>query len=187
MIGHLNKLVVVLFLSTACANNSEKGCEECESEIDSTELILSSPELDEAKMGQFLDLALVPDAEIYYQSEETYTDVTIDGQDYEIMSYEGLFVEASIGSSGGTFFFKPYDYYDENLEMEVKSEFNFSLSLNLSADQLNQLSYTERNSETNNIKWDFFENLFTVYFYLDEDQNNLPLKFIDSGKTEWDG
>ncbi len=61
------------------------------------------------------------------------------------------------------------------------------MTFDLNIDQINYLDFTESNAETNNIQWDFFENLFGITFYVDENQNNRPLKFENLGKTDWDG
>ena len=111
----------------------------------------------------------------------------VDSQEVEVLTYEGVLTDARITDEGATLFLEPHVHWDHDLEVEVKSLYEFNISLELTKVQDDYLGFTEINSETNNIVWDFYQNLFLVHYYVDAKQRNIPLKFINQGKTEWDG
>ncbi len=189
MIGRLSKVLFLGLLASSCAsNNEEEACESCALEVDSLALSEEkAPVVSDELMKKYIDPKLVPEAEVFEDPSISYPEVSFGDNRFEILTYEGVFTRAEVHAEGGTFWFEPYNYWDDDLELEVKSEYQMNMTFDLNKDQINYLDFTELNAETNNIQWDFFENLFGITFYLDENQNNRPLKFENLGKTDWDG
>lgn len=178
MIGHLNKVSIFILVFCSCENTKNDPLIEPEIELVQIEEVSLDAE-------RFVDFDLVGEREII--KEDGYHYVIIDGEPEEILIYEGQLISTTKLEDGYLLFFEPYNYWDDDLEMTVESETNFSLSLQITKEQADYLGYFEKSSETDDIKWDYFENLFRVSSYIDENQNHIPLKFEDLGKTEWDG
>ncbi|MEO9533977.1 MAG: hypothetical protein ABJG68_03195 [Crocinitomicaceae bacterium] len=181
MIGHLSKIALVLLVLNSCGNPTEDPIQE---EVE----VLEEPvqEKEPVDASRFIDFALVGEHEVVEEEVNVYY-VMINDEPNEILKYEGKLVDASKLSDGYLLYFEPYSFWDDNLEMQIESQTNFKLTCVVSKKQVDYLGYFEDAPATNDIKWDYFENLFTLYYYLDEHQENIPLKFEDEGKTEWDG
>ena len=112
----------------------------------------------------------------------------IDGNKYPVMTYQGI-LKTGFGIASGwlKLIFEPYSYWDDKLETRVESPYDFDLQLLLSAKQNKILGYVNFDSSTDNISWDYHENLFTIYYYENENSELFPLNFINEGKTDWDG
>ena len=95
-------------------------------------------------------------------------------------------MKASGAAAGFSLRFHPFDEYDYDLEQTIKSKYDFDLDVILTKEQNNTLGFVDYSKGTNNLAWDYFENLFKVYYY-EKEGSNYPLKFINEGKTEWDG
>ena len=187
MIGHLNKLLAISFFIFSCTPKPEADCESCTAPVDTT-IVVETNLLDETLMNQYIDQALVPNALIYQDQAGTeYVEVIVDSVNYEILTYEGRLMSASGSTGGFTLFFEPFNQYDDALEMEIESKYQFKLTAFITKNQNDHLHFIDYTKETKNIAWDYFENLFTIYYYLNEQLDNVPLKFVNLGKTEWDG
>lgn len=103
-----------------------------------------------------------------------------------IENYEGTLMKASGLNGGFELKFVPFDDYDHKLDQEIPSPYDFDLKIFLSKSQNDVLGYVDYSEATKNIARDYFENLFTIY-YFEFEQNKYPLKFVNQGKTEWDG
>ena len=93
---------------------------------------------------------------------------------------------AASNSEGYQLRFQPFHEIDPDTEQEIKSQYDYYLDLQISRQQNDYLGYVTSSEETNNLEWDYLENLFEVYYY-EANGKNYPLKLIDNGKTEWDG
>lgn len=179
-------IIPIVVLLASCSENERAGDDTVSVEDTIPEVKIILPDHD-----AYVDELLAPDVLLHFDegssSETEVVMATVNGKAYEILKYEGQLVDAFATSDGYNYRLDPYHYYDEALEMEVKSPYTFSINLSVTKTQESQLGFYENSSHTNNIKWDWFENLFEVYFYLDENLNNRPLKMSDLGKTEWDG
>ncbi|MBD3637228.1 MAG: hypothetical protein HUJ25_07755 [Crocinitomicaceae bacterium] len=107
-------------------------------------------------------------------------------EQYKVKVYEGTLMKASGADGGFSLRFSPYDKYDYATERVIKSNYKENLNVLLSKEQNDVLGYVDYTDETNNLAWDYFENLFTVYYY-EKEGKNYPLNFVNQGKTEWDG
>jgi hypothetical protein len=110
----------------------------------------------------------------------------IDNDRYTVVKYEGTLMNASPSNDGYFLRFEPFHEYDDDLEQEIKSEYDFYLDVFVNKDQNKTLGYVEQSESTNNLKWDYFENLFKVFYY-EKEGVFYPLKMENLGKTEWDG
>lgn len=105
---------------------------------------------------------------------------------YNVFTYEGQLMKASGHPEGFQLRFTPYSYWDDDLEMEVKSKHSNNLEIILTKAQNDVLGYIDYTKETKNLAWDYYENLFSVT-YFQKDKKFYPMKFENLGKTEWDG
>ena len=119
-------------------------------------------------------------------ADETVFAEEENGQKYEVKLYEGTLMKASGAPTGFSLRFSPFDLYDYELERNIKSIYSDDLDIILNSEQNKALGFVDYSDETENITWDYFENLFKVYYY-EKEGLNYPLKFINEGKTEWDG
>ena len=138
-----------------------------------------------------MDLYLVnEEVELAYLDDQKkeIVNAIIKHETYEILNYEGL-LKTGFGMSGAllNLTFIPYDYYDDNLEKMIVSKFQFNINLTITKEQNDYLGFVNYDGSTENIAWDYYENLFTIYYYVADNGDLIPLKFIDQGKTEWDG
>ena len=178
MTGRLSSLVLLFVILLSC----DGRVDESQLESNNKGIEIAEESIDGSK---FVDFELTGEKEVI--EEEGYNSVIIDGEAQEILIYEGQLMATTKLDDGYMLFFEPYNYWDDDLEMTIDSETNFSVTLQISQKQADYLGFFEESSETDDIKWDYFENLFKVSMYIDENQNNIPLKFEDLGKTEWDG
>lgn len=167
-----------------------EAVEESTSDVVSSDepAVMETPDVPD--MDIYVDANLADVSSIRYGGPEenpTPVYVTINDEEYEVLKYEGQMTAAYATSDGVDYMFEPYDYYDEEMEETVKSKYQFTMQLSVNDNQESYLGYYANSAETKNIKWDYFENLFIVYFYLNEDLQNIPLKILNEGKTEWDG
>lgn len=180
-------LVLVIFLLSC----SEKETED-ENETENTEIIEEEIVLEKPDRSEVIDESISAEIELEYGeigSELVQKPIfaLINGTKNLVKKYEGTFMKAS-GINGMLLLkFVPYSYWDDNLELEVKSVFDSNLELYLSKNQNDVLGFVDYSKATNNIAWDYFENLFTIYYYENDEGEAFPLNFINLGKTEWDG
>jgi hypothetical protein len=187
MIGHLSKFLAISCLIFSCTPKPEDDCENCSAPVDTSKVVETNL-LDESLMNKYIDQVLVPNALIYQnQASNDYCEVEVDSVKYEILAYEGRLMSASGSTGGFTLYFEPFNQYDDALEMEIESKYQFKLTAFITKNQNDHLHFIDYTKETKNIAWDYFENLFTIYYYLNEQLDNVPLKFVNLGKTEWDG
>ncbi|OIQ27415.1 MAG: hypothetical protein BM555_06095 [Crocinitomix sp. MedPE-SWsnd] len=184
MIGHLNKLVVLPFLFLiACGEESSdnQNLEETqaseEAEIETIEIVNNS---------QIIDAELVGDIDVQEEEPGVFY-AAIASETYEILSYEGLLSGARYADGGFELDFEMYSYWDEDLEMELESKDRCNVSLFITKRQNDHLGFIDFTKENNLLAWDYFECIFKVNYYLDDFHNNIPLKFSNLGKLEWDG
>ena len=173
---------MICFVLFSCENGTEATLSEQEVEVAEVEVIEKEP----VDAERFVDFDLVGEHEVIEEEQNVFS-ILIDGEPQEILVYQGKLVDARNSGDGYMMYFEPYSFWDDNLEMQVESETNFKMVCSVSKDQANYLGSFEDAPLTGDIKWDYYENLFMVYSYLDGDQNNIPIKFEDEGKTEWDG
>ncbi|UKN03666.1 hypothetical protein K6119_09085 [Paracrocinitomix mangrovi] len=105
---------------------------------------------------------------------------------YELQTYEGSLMKASGAEGGFNLKLVPFHDYDYNLEMEIRSKYDEDLLVYITKEQNESLGYVNYDKSTNNLHWDYLENLFQVYYYQKEGKN-IPTRFINKGKTDWDG
>lgn len=138
----------------------------------------------------YIDDELIADVQLEFgMADSGYAKpvlATINKKKYEILKYEGTLIEAAGISEGYRLRFQPYNEIDPATEEVIKSKYDFYLDLNISRKQNEYLGYVKASDETNNLEWDYLENLFEIFYYTSEGKN-YPLKLIDHGKTEWDG
>jgi hypothetical protein len=181
----LQSYIIGVILLVSCGVETEK-VEAENNEQDSEEFV--SPESPDHDF--YIDDELIENVDLEFgvadSGEAKPVLAKINGGKYRVLKYEGTLMKASGNADGYLLQFEPYNYYDESLEQEVKSPYDYYLDIQISRDQNNYLGYVISSEETNNLDWDYFENLFEILYY-ENDGKNYPLKFIDNGKTEWDG
>lgn len=182
MIGRLSSFSIIFFVLISCENATEASFSEKEVEVAEVEELEKEP----VDAERFVDFKLVGEHEVIEEEQNVFS-ILIDGEPNEILIYQGKLVDATKLSDGYMMYFEPYSFWDDNLEMQIESTTNFKMVCLVSRQQADYLGYFEDAPSTGDIKWDYYENLFTVYSYLDENHDNIPIKFEDEGKTEWDG
>ncbi len=191
MIGVLNRgyflLLLISGLIVSCGGEKQNEIVEDGVHFDAPDTIKSAG----PNIETYVDSKLVNvDFNLQYENppSKDVVNVLIEGKTYEVLSYEGI-LKTGFGSPGNKveLAFAPYDYYDDNLEQMMNSQYQFNINLTLTKEQNDYLGYVNYDSSTENIKWDYFENLFSIYYFINENQENIPLKITDLGKTEWDG
>lgn len=149
---------------------------------------MTAPEVPERSV--YIDENLIAGGELVYsdpdENNQKFVYIEIDREKYLVQKYEGQLLKASGHAEGFVLHFEPYDYWDEEEGYFVESKEVGDRDIVLSKAQNDYLGFVDYTKETNNLAWDFYENLFIIYFY-DDDEWLYPLKFINEGKTEWDG
>lgn len=110
----------------------------------------------------------------------------IQGDRFLVKKYQGTLMKASGTQGGFSLKLDPYSFWDDVTGQMINSPYAESINIYLSKENNDVLGYVDYSDATENLAWDFFENLFTIYYYTDGEKN-CPLKFINEGKTEWDG
>jgi len=181
MIGHLNKLTVLpLFMFLACGQVETEEQETVESEVEEVGPI------EVVNNSQIIDVDLVGNIDVQEQEPGVFY-AAIASETFEILSYEGLLSGARYAEGGFELEFSMYSFWDEDLEMEVESKDRINISFFITKEQNKHLGFIDFTKETELVAWDYFECIFKVNFYMDDARNNIPLKFSNLGKLEWDG
>ena len=178
--------VILLFL-VSCSFNDENNKQA--NHLVSTEEEFVAPETPDHHF--YVDDELVPHVELEFGTADSANELKpvlakINEEKFEVLKYEGTLMKASGNSEGYLLRFEPYNHYDHSTEQEMISKYDFYLDVQISREQNKKLGFVINSEETNNLEWDYLENLFQVYYYV-KDGKNYPLKFVDQGKTDWDG
>jgi hypothetical protein len=186
----MQKCVLILVLFVLSCSEKEGTEVEGISENQNPEKEELSVTVEKPDRSEMIDESISSNVELEFGENELAQKTVfalVDGGKYLVEKYEGTFMKAS--GVNGMFLLKfiPFSSWDDNLDMEVKSPFDFDLEIFLRKDQNDELGYVDYSKATNNIAWDYFENLFTIYYYENDEGEAFPLKFVNLGKTEWDG
>ncbi|MFT4600109.1 MAG: hypothetical protein ACI857_000279 [Arenicella sp.] len=183
MIGRLNSLFVISVLLFSCAAPEKEDCDDCAIETDTIETIVDSQgELN----SKYMDAGLVKSDYVNLGGEDGNISVRDNFEEFEMLQYEGLMTGAHYAEGGFNLEFEPYSYWDDEMEEEVKSPYDFRTTIYITKEQNEYLDFVDFTYETNEIAWDFFECVFEINFYL-KGTTSIPLKFSNMGKLNWDG
>lgn len=182
MIGRLNRLFVILTL-VGCNASIDDPKDQADS---LSEIEVPVEDVSSIDAEKYLDFNLVGEHGVLEKEAGVFYFSTEKG-DFEILTYEGLLTGASYEGEAYSLNFEPFSYFDEVLEEEMFSPNSFNLSLLISKNQNEYLGFIDFSEETKLLNWEFFECIFQINYYLNENQQNIALKFTNLGKIEWDG
>ena len=176
-------LSLVLF---SCGGAEEKELSEEDLPFEEEEnLVVETPD-----RGVYIDETLASEITLEFSQEDeegnTSVFANVEKESYVVQKFEGTLMKASGHEDGFILHFEPYDFWDEDEGYLVESGYDFAVDIVLTKDQNDALGFVDYTKATRNLAWDYFENLFIIYFY-DDDNELRPLKFENLGKTEWDG
>ncbi|MCB9225014.1 MAG: hypothetical protein R2780_05250 [Crocinitomicaceae bacterium] len=178
-------LLIFLF---SCSSAVEKKMEEANDHVEDQDPSFSSLEVPEHEF--YVDDELVSGVNLEFGASEDEgakpVFARINGTKYEVLKYEGTLMSAFGNSEGYQLRMEPFNHFDQATEQEIKSKYDYYLDIQLNREQNKVLGFVTNDDSTHNLEWDYFENLMEVFYYK-KNGKNYPLKFIDHGKTEWDG
>ena len=180
--------VLACLYLVACTGNIEGKEENLTTDSDTPEMRSTETveEVNTPDRAIYVDDQIAAEVGLEFGPVDEVVYANVDGETYPVEIYEGTMMKASGAAAGFSLRFTPYDKYDYATEQTIKSKYDIDLDVILSREQNDVLGFVDYTDATNNLAWDFFENLFKVYYY-EKDGNNYPLRFINEGKTDWDG
>ena len=172
----------------ACTGDMESvnSSETRESDVEELHDPNSVDKVESPDRSKYIDEEIASNVILEYGPVNENVNAVIENESFPVQFYEGTLMKALGAAAGFSLRFTPYDFWDDDLEMEVKSDFDYTIDVNLSREQNTVLEFVDYTDETENLAWDYFENLFQIYYY-EKEGNNFPLKFVNLGKTDWDG
>lgn len=180
-------VIACLFL-LGCTGNLETNEPQLTTDTEQSEIHGSekTQNVNSPDRSVYIDEQIASEVTLEFGPLDELVYANVNGETHPVKLYEGTMMKASGAAAGYSLRFQPYDRYDFATERTIESKYDFDLDIILSRDQNDKLGFVDYTDATNNLVWDYFENLFKVYYY-ETESGNYPLKFINEGKTEWDG
>jgi hypothetical protein len=183
----VKKIILVGFIALLSCNQVEENDSSLDTQLNEITKVDAKEEIEKGPdRTQYIDEEIAGELLLSFEGKEQDAFVNDADETYIIQLYEGILMKASGAAAGFSLRFSPYDFWDEEMEMLVESKYDSDLDVLLSKEQNEVLGFVDFTHETKNIAWDYFENLFKIYYY-EKEGLKYPLKFINEGKTDWDG